>query len=68
MTSLLKGDNVIRETNCRHIPYLYGQVLFWGNRKDGRLIVVCEAPDGALFVSDPSHLEKVNALQKGSAG
>lgn len=68
MTSLMKGDKVIRETNCPHIPYLYGQVIFWGNAKNGRLLIVCEAPDGALFVSDPSHLEKVDALEKGSTG
>lgn len=64
MTSLMRGDKVVRETGCQHITHLYGEVISWFNRKDGRLMIVCEAPDGAIFVSDPSHLEKINASEK----
>lgn len=60
MTSLMKGDKVVRETGCNSVTHLYGEVIFWGSSKNGRLMVVCEAPDGAIFVSDPSHLEKIN--------
>ena len=61
MTSLFQGDKVIRETKCKTVTHLYGEVIFWGHSKNGRLMIVCEASDGAIFVSDPSHLEKVNA-------
>lgn len=60
----MKGDKVVRETGCRIVTHLYGEVIFWGNAKSGRLMVVCEAPDGAIFVSDPSHLEKVDVVNK----
>lgn len=60
MTSLLKGEKVVRRTGCDSVPVLYGEVLFWGSSKGGRLMIVCEAPDGVIFVSDPSHLERVN--------
>lgn len=64
MTSLIRGDKVVRATGCPAVSHLYGEVISWFNSKRGRLLYVCETPEGAFFVSDPSHLEKINADQK----
>lgn len=60
MTHFSKGDYVMRKVNvCGNVDIWYGHVLFWGNSRNGRLLIVVEGPE-FTFVSDPSHLEKVN--------
>lgn len=61
MTHFTQGDYVLRRVNVCGIPDIwYGHILFWGNSKNGRLLIVVEGPE-FTFISDPSHLEKVNA-------
>lgn len=64
MKMFMNGNKVVRATGCATVSHLYGEVIFWGHSKNGRMMIVCEAPDGVIFVSDPTHLEHVNALQK----
>lgn len=57
-----KGDYVMRKVNvCGHEDIWYGHILFWGNSRNGRLLIVVEGSE-FTFVSDPSHLEKVNGV------
>lgn len=65
MTHFSKGDYVMRRVNvCGHVDIWYGHILFWGNSRNGRLLIIVEGPE-FTFVSDPSHLEKVHdELQK----
>lgn len=60
MTHFIQGEYVMRRvTVCGEPDIWYGHVLFWGNSRNGRLLVVVEGVD-FTFVSDPSHLEKVH--------
>lgn len=68
MTSFLRTAKVIRKTNCPNVTALYGEVLFWGSSKSGRMMVVCETPEGFFFVSDPSHLEHINVKRHTDTG
>lgn len=68
----MQGDYVMRRVNvCGVEDIWYGNVLFWGNSRNGRLLIAVEGPD-FIFISDPSHLEKVdgkvpqNQLREGS--
>lgn len=62
MTSLLKGEKIVRHVSAEQV--WYGEVIGWFNSRRGRLCIVCETPEGFMFISDPSHLERVNELQK----
>lgn len=64
MTHFVKGEYVMRRVEVCGVPDIwYGHVLFWGNSRNGRLLIVVEGPE-FTFISDPSHLEKVNGINQ----
>lgn len=70
MTSFMKGEYVMRRVTVCGVPDIwYGHIAFWGNNKNGRLLIVVDGPE-FTFVSDPSHLEKVHVTSNisGSPG
>lgn len=58
MTSWIKGDKIVRRVSSEQV--WYGEVLTWFHTLRGRMQIICETPEGFLFISDPSHLEKID--------
>jgi len=58
MTIFPNGTQVVRRVNDSKV--WNGEVVGQFQLRSGRMCVVCESREGYVFVSDPSHLEKVN--------